>query len=139
MNEQPTCGKGLAANSALPAAMADVISALSTILVVHLKALDLKDEDSRQEHAAYSHLGNAYGDIADSLRAMAERMAGYRDLPMGRHDMNAITASEPTEAFARFVDREEKLLALLQARLPSDQTMLTGMREAVDRKSKSRR
>ena len=135
MNEQPTCGQGLAANSALPATMADVISSLSAILVVHLKALDLDDEDSRQEHAAYSHLAKAYGDIADSLRATAERMAGYRDLPMGRHDINAISGPEPTEAFARFVNREQRLLTLLQARLPDDQTMLTGMRQAVDRKT----
>jgi hypothetical protein len=136
MNEQPTCGKGLAANSVLPAKMADLISSLSTVLAVHLKALDLEDENSRQEHAAYSQLAKAYADIADSLRATAERMTGYRDLPMGRHDMKAMTASEPAEAFARFLNREQELLALLQARLPNEQTMLAGMKEAVGRKSK---
>jgi hypothetical protein len=137
MNEQSTCGEGLAANSVLPATMADVIRSLSTILAVHLKALDLEDEDCRQEHAAYSQLAKASGDIAESLRATAKRMSSYRDLPMGRHDMKVMTASEPTEAFARFVNREQELLALLQARLPSDHAMLTDMRKAVDRKSKS--
>jgi hypothetical protein len=136
MNEQPTCGKGLAANSVLPATMADLINSLSTVLTVHLKALDLEDENSRQEHAAYSQLAKAYADIADSLRATAERMSGYRDLPMGRHDMKAMTASEPAEAFARFLNREQELLALLQARLPNEQTMLARMKEAVGRKSK---
>jgi hypothetical protein len=111
--------------------MADIISALSTLLAVHLKALDLEDEHSRQEHAAYSRLAKEYRDIADLLRATATRMSSYRDLPMGRHDMNVMTASEPAEAFGRFVNREQELLALLQVRLASDQTMLADMREAV--------
>ena len=131
MNEQLTCGKGLAANSVLPATLAEVISSLSTVLAVHLKALDLEDENSCREHAAYSQLAKAYGDIADSLRATAERMSGYRDLPMARHDMNAMTASEPAEAFGRFVNMEQELLALLQARLPSDRSMLADLKQAV--------
>jgi hypothetical protein len=133
MKEQPTCGKGLAANSSLPATLADILRSLSSLLEVHLKALDLGDENSRQEHAAYSELAKAYGDIADSLRTTAERMAGYRDLPMGRHDMEVMRSPEPVETFARFVNREQELLALLQARLPGDQTMLAGMKETVGR------
>jgi hypothetical protein len=51
--------------------------------------------------------------------------------------MNAMTAPEPAEAFGRFVNQEQALLALLRARLPSDQTMLADMREAVAQADKS--
>jgi hypothetical protein len=131
MKEQPTCGKGLAANSLLPASMADILGSLNGLLQAHLKALDLGDENARREHAAYFELAKAYRDIAESLRTTAERMAGYRDLPMGRHDMEVMRGPEPVEAFARFVNREQNLLDLLRARLPGDQTMLAEMREGV--------
>ena len=131
MDHQPTCGKGLAANSVVPATISDVISSLSAVLASHLKTLDLQDENSHREHAAYSDLAKAYGEIGHSLRGAAERMAGYRDLPMGRHDMQAVTASEPVEAFGRFVKAEQQLLALLHARLPDDQAMLADMKQAL--------
>jgi hypothetical protein len=127
MDDAPTCGEGLAANSALPATLADVISALSTVLAAHLTTLDLRDENSREEHAVYSQLTRAYDDIAGSLRAAAERMRSCRDLPMGRHNMQAMTASKPAEAFAFFVNAEQELLALLEARLPGDRAMLAAM------------
>lgn len=131
MDDRPTCGQGLVANSTLPATMADVIDALSTVLAVHLTALDLQDENSRQEHAVYSQLAHAYEEIAQSLRGAAERMRGYRDLPMGRHNMQAMAASEPAEAFARFVNAEQGLLTLLQARLPGDERMLAELKQAL--------
>ena len=137
MNEPTTCGKGLAANSVLPATMADMIEALSTVLAIHSKALDLKDERSRQEHVAYSQLAQECADIAHLLRTAAQRMSGYRDLPMGRHDVNVMAASGPVEAFERFVNREQELLALLRARLPIDQNMLDDMREAGRRQNTS--
>jgi hypothetical protein len=131
MDHHPTCGEGLAANSVVSATIADIIRSLSAVLATHLKALDLQDDNSRREHAAYSELAKAYDDIADSLRAAAERMSSYRDLPMGRHDMHAMTGSEPVEAFARFVKAEQQLLALLQAQLPGDQAMLADMKQAL--------
>ena len=131
MDDAPTCGKGLAANSVLPATLADVVSALSSVLAAHVPTLDLQDENSRREHAAYSQLTRAYADIAGSLRAASEHMRGCRDMPMGRHDMQAMMASEPAEAFGRFVNAEQELLALLQARLPGDQAMLADMKQAL--------
>lgn len=131
MDDAPTCGKGLAANSVLPGTLAEVVRALRRVLEVHLAALDLEDPNSRQEHAAYSRLMAAYADIAGSLRAAAEDMRGCRELPMGRHDMQAMMASEPVEAFARFVNAEQELLVLLEARLPGDQAMLADMKQAL--------
>lgn len=131
MADHPTCGEGLAENAVVPATIAEIITSLSAVLAAHLKALDLGDDISRREHAAYSELANAYAEIGNSLHGAAERMSRYRDLPMGRHDMQAMTASEPVEAFARFVKAEEQLLASFQARLPGDQAMLTAMRQTL--------
>ena len=130
MDDAATCGTGLAENSVLPATLAEVVSELRAVLAAHLTTLDLQDENSRHEHAAYSQLTRAYGEIAASLRAAADRMRSCRDLPMGRHDMQAMTASEPAEAFERFVNAEQKLLALLQARLPAEEAMLADMKRA---------
>jgi hypothetical protein len=52
MEEQPTCGKGLAENSAVPAKVAELIAALAGSLEVHMKALDLEDASSRKEFDA---------------------------------------------------------------------------------------
>jgi hypothetical protein len=49
MEEEPTCGKGLAEQSVLPAKLGQLMASLAENLEVHLKALDLTDENARQE------------------------------------------------------------------------------------------
>jgi hypothetical protein len=49
MEEEPTCGKGLAEQSVLPAKLGQLMASLADNLEVHLKALDLTDENARQE------------------------------------------------------------------------------------------
>ena len=53
---QPTCGKGLAENSVLPAKLGDLIAAMHKNVEVHMKALDLTDQNSRAEYDAYEEL-----------------------------------------------------------------------------------
>ena len=48
-------------------------------------------------------------------------------MPMGRHDMAAMTSPAPRHAFAGFVKHEEALAALLQNRLEQDHAMLGQM------------
>ena len=127
MDDQPTCGKGLAANAPLPAALGAVVSALGAVLVAHQASLDVRDPTAKREHDAYQDLGDAYRVIAVQLDAAAKRMAGYRDLPMGPHDMSVLMARPAIDAFATFVKREEEMLALIQARLPEDRAMLGQM------------
>ena len=43
MDEQPTCGKGLAENSALPSLLADVTGGMVDVLEAHMRALDTGD------------------------------------------------------------------------------------------------
>lgn len=130
MEDQPTCGKGLAANSGLPAKLGELTAALAQVLEVHLKALDLTDSNATAEHQAYLKLVGKYRAVADRLQALASEMAGYRDLPMGRHNFQVMSGPEPTEAFDRFVRIEEELLKLLENRLERDRGMLLQMRHA---------
>lgn len=127
MDDQPTCGKGLAQHSSLPAKLGELMAATAEVLEVHMRALDLSDENSRREHEAYTELARAHRRIAVDLAATAARMAGYRDLPMGAHDMQTMMSDPPRVAFARLVREEESLLSLLQARLEQDRAMLAQM------------
>jgi hypothetical protein len=126
MDNQQTCGKGLAAHAPLPAALGELTAAVADVLEGHLPSLDLTDPNSRAEHEAYATLVREHRAAAEQLRATAERMAGYRDLPMGRHDVAALSTPEAAAPFARFVQLEEELVALLQARLARDREMLGG-------------
>ena len=130
MNDQKTCGQGLAESSVLPAKVADMIESMATVLETHMEALDLTDDDSRLEHEAYRELAKEHRKIAGDLQATSRRMAGYRDLPMGRHDPSNIAGAKAREAFDRFVAHEEELLGLLRTRLEADWALLKEMRGA---------
>jgi hypothetical protein len=130
MDEEQTCGKGLAEHSALPASMGELIASTARVLEVHMKALDLSDENAKRELEAYRELAATHRRIAIELASTAERMAGYRTLPMARHDMAAMMSPAPRHAFAGFVAQEERLLDLLQSRLERDRAMLAQMSHA---------
>jgi hypothetical protein len=127
MEEQPTCGKGLAENSVLPAKLGELTAALAEVLQVHTKALDVSDENSHKELDAYLDLAKQSRETAARLHATARQMAGYRDLPMGRHDFELMASPEPLAAFEKFVRIEEELLAMLEGRLEKDRQMLSQM------------
>jgi hypothetical protein len=130
MDDQQTCGKGLAENSALPAKLGDLTESMAGILEIHMGALDLEDNDSRREHEAYRELVRDHRRVASELRETARRMAGYRDLPMGRHESSVMSSPRAVEAFEKFVKLEQELVALLQNRLEGDRKMLEAMGKA---------
>jgi hypothetical protein len=125
--EEQTCGRGLAENSALPAQLAEVTEAMADNLMAHMQALELDDEPARQEHAVYLRLTEEQRQAAARLRAVAGEMAAARDLPMGRHDTQTMTSPEVAEAFQRFVKAKQELLALLQRMAEQDQRLLAQM------------
>jgi hypothetical protein len=127
MDEQQTCGRGLAEHSALPARLAEVTEAMAGNLQVHMAALELDDEPARQEHAVYLRLAEEQRQAAARLRAVASEMAGARDLPMGRHDTQTMASPEVSDAFQRFVTAKQELLALLQSMVEQDRRMLAEM------------
>lgn len=124
-DDQPTCGKGLAANAVLPAKLAELMAARAEVLERHTKALDLTDPRARQELDAYTTLARAHRGIATELTKLAQQMAGYHDLPMSRHDVKVMADPKgQAEAFRRFVAVERALLELLQAKLAAEEQLL---------------
>jgi hypothetical protein len=123
--DRPTCGEGLAANSILPAKLAELMAAQAEVLKRHTHALDLTDATAQEEFDAYTRLERAHRDVASELADLGEEMAGYRNLPMGRHDMTVMTDPKgQMEAFRRFVAVERELLALLQTKLEAEEELL---------------
>jgi hypothetical protein len=127
MDDQQTCGQGLAEHSALPAQLAEVTEAMADNLQVHMAALELDDEPAREEHAVYLRLVEEQRQTAGRLRAVAREMTAARDLPMGRHDTETLRSPEVGDAFRRFVKARQELAALLQGMLEQDQRLLAAM------------
>ena len=127
MAEEQTCGKGLAENSVVPASLGELVAATARVLEVHMKALDLTDDNAKTELEAYRELAAAHRRIAAELSSLAERMASYRNLPMAHHDMAAMMAPAPRHAFAGLIKQEERLVELLRSRLERDHAMLAQM------------
>jgi hypothetical protein len=117
METPQTCGQGLAENSVLPAKLGELINSMAEILEIHMGALDLQDNASRLEHEAYRELSREQRKTAAALKETARRMAGYRDLPMGAHDMSVMSSPRAVAAFENFVKLEEELAALLGDRV----------------------
>jgi hypothetical protein len=126
--EQPTCGKGLAENSILPQSLGRVISAMAENLAEHMKALDLHDSNSKVEHDVYERLVGQLRQAAAELHVTASEMAGYRDLPMGRHDEHALIRPVIREAFENFVRHKQELSTLLQQTAARDKQLLEMIR-----------
>ena len=123
--DRPTCGEGLAANAVLPAKLAELMAARAEVLKRHTRALDLTDAAAERELDAYTTLERAHRDVAGELADLAEEMASYRNLPMGRHDMTVMTDPKgQMESFRRFVAEERELLALLQTKLEAEEELL---------------
>lgn len=123
-DNHPTCGKGLAENSILPAILGRVLAAMAENLAVHRKALDVTDPNAREESEAYEGLVRDLRQAAGQLEEIANRMAGYRDLPMGRHNEEAMTHPGVRSAFQTFVDQKRELLTLLEKTAQRDHQLL---------------
>jgi hypothetical protein len=124
MDEPLTCGKGLAKRSALPARLSALAAAIADMLERHQQTLDLTDGNARAERTAYQQLVTDYRSLTSQLRTAADRMAGYRDLPMARHHADAMAAPDVRETLVNLVERERDVAAILQTWIEEDQAML---------------
>ena len=127
MDEAWTCGKGLAASAELPAGLGEVAAAMAEVLAVHMGAFDLEDANSRREHEAYLSVSQGVRNAAAQLSATAQEMTGYRDLPRGAHDMDAMLDPRVHDSFAVLVARKQELLTVLQESAASDEELLAQM------------
>ena len=125
MNQPRSCGQGLAERSALPAQLSALIAAIADNLERHRHTLDLTDDNARAEDAAYAGLANDFRSVASQLQATANRMAGYRDLPMARHDGSAMVSPAIRDAFVSLITREHDVASLLQAWIHQDEEILS--------------
>jgi hypothetical protein len=128
-DDQPTCGKGLAANAILPERLAALLSAMATMLENHLRALDPGEANGRLERDAYERLVSDQRALASGLEELARAMAGYRDLPMARHAMGPLTDQTSRGVLAAFIEAERELAALLQRQIRELEGMLSQMPE----------
>jgi hypothetical protein len=130
-DEQPTCGKGLAAHAVLPERIGALLTAMAELLQNHTRSLTSADTNSGRERAAYDRLVTKQRAIASSLEDLASAMRSYRDLPMGAHDESALSDRASLEVFAAFVRAEESLLALLQESAAEHRSMLGGIEKQL--------
>ncbi len=128
MNEHPTCGEGLAQNSALPGKLGELAAAMAENLETHMRALDVDDPNSRQEYKVYVQLANEQRQTAARLLATANEMAAARDLPMGRHEFGDGNNADVLAAFEKLVRIKQELIALLEQAGEQDQRLLSQMR-----------
>jgi hypothetical protein len=77
VEQQQTCGKGLAENAVLPARLGAVTGALADVLEAHVKALDLDDENARAEHDASRSSSTSTG---MSRRGFGRSPSAWRDI-----------------------------------------------------------
>jgi uncharacterized protein YukE len=96
-----------------------------------MPALDRTDSNSQREYDAYESLTKQFRQIADQLQKAAQEMAGYRDLPMGRHDEKALTQPRIRTAFENFVQRKQELSDLLEQTTQRDQQLLEMIRTHI--------
>jgi hypothetical protein len=123
-----TCGRGLARNAALPAALAAVVGAMADVLDAHMGSIVRSDPAGEREHAAYARLRAAQREVAERLGALAADMEAQHDLPMAEHDMAAMAAQG--EPFARLVGAEGELAELLERRAAAHRELLRQMDRA---------
>jgi hypothetical protein len=128
VDDQSTCGKGLAANAALPQKLSALFAAQANLLQNHVRALDAKEEAGRLERDAYERLVKDQRALALNLAALATAMRSYRDLPMAKHDMAPLTDQGSRETLSAFVDAERELARYLEEQVQEFQTMLRDMK-----------
>jgi hypothetical protein len=118
-----TCGQGLAEHAELHARLGDLLQAMAGNLEAHLAAVGT-DAGSMPEREAYESLLATHRRLAGKLAALADEMAGYRDLPMASHDMEKMGSPEAAGAFQAFIDAEQSVADLLQDWAARDRQML---------------
>jgi hypothetical protein len=135
MADQPTCGQGLAEHSELPLLLAELFDRLAENLELHVDTLDLTDERAQAERDVWVRVAAEHRSIGAQLRATGELMADYRDLPMARHDAEALGSSSVVAAFERFVAAEQAVATLVANWVERDHAQLRRARQAADAKS----
>jgi uncharacterized protein YhfF len=127
---QRTCGEGLAEQARVPAKLAQLIACLADNLELHSGTLDTSDEHNEREHEVYRKLAEQHRRLSAQLEAAGAEMGAHRELPMGPHDPEALSARKIVEAFEAYVRLEEDLCALLLEQTEQNRKLLAEMGRA---------
>lgn len=130
MSEQTTCGQGLAQHAELPLLMGELMGSVAENLSAHLPGLVSSDENSEHEKHVYEHLAARLREAAAMLKAIGSEMAGYTDMAMGEHDLEALSSGEAIDALERVTGVEAQLVARVQEQLTEHQAILDAIRSA---------
>src|SRR5688572_5625055 len=124
-DDEPTCGRGIAAAAELPARLGKLLAVRAEVLERHTRALDVNEANGRREHEAYMDLVRRHRAVAADLEALAAQMRSYRDLPMAAHNMDVMMdPNGQMAAFREFVDIERELAEYLKASVEENEKML---------------
>jgi hypothetical protein len=124
---QQTCGTGLAENATVPEKLGNLAATMAEVLERHTHALDLADQNAKTELDAYTKLVGKWRAIAANLRSAAAHMTACRDLPMARHNAEAMASEDVREAFRALVGTKQELVTLLRDQAEEDRRMLSEM------------
>ncbi len=124
MPEEPTCGQGLAQHADLPLLMGKLMGSVADNLSAHLPGLVSSDENSQHEKLVYEHLVLRLREAGAMLHAIGTEMAGHQDMPMGEHDLQALSSQEAIDALERMTSVEAQVVARVQEALTEHQTIL---------------
>jgi hypothetical protein len=121
---ETTCGQGLAHHAALPQLLGELMESVADNLRAHLPALVSSDANAQQEKRVYEQLAASQQEAAATLQAIGTEMAAQQNLPMGEHDVSAMSTSQVRDALERMTRAETQLVAHLQRQLTEHQAML---------------
>jgi hypothetical protein len=127
MADEPTCGQGLARHALLPQLIGELMESVADNLSAHLLALASSDANSQREKRVYDQLAASHREAAATLQAIGTEMAAQQNLPMGEHDVSAMSPSEASDALERVIRAETQLVAHLQRQLSEHQAILDAM------------
>lgn len=124
MTSEPTCGEGLAQHAALPKLVGALLDSMADNLVAHLGSLVADDQDTQHEKRVYEGLAARHREVSGMLNAIGDEMAGCREMPMGAHDLDALSRPPVTEAMTRMIRAETDLVAFVEQQLTHHRAML---------------
>jgi len=119
--------KGTLCTVRLAAKVGELIAAMVENLEAHQETLDITDENGNLELRAYVKLAQEFRCTATQLQETAAHMAGYRDLPMARHNPAKMAVPKVVDALTNFVRLESDLLTLLCQSVKRDRALLAMM------------
>jgi len=127
IDENPTCGTGLAEHAGIAGKIGTMFEGLAETLALHRTMLVPDDANARKEDDLYRELAENWRQIANRVQAAAAQMAAQRQLPMGAHDETR-WGDDHLRAFENYVTSQSKLLAMLRVAAARDEQMLASMR-----------